>query len=129
MGKRSSHPRPAGKYNNRIIWYQGIKFDSQKERDRYIELEFLQRAGKIRDLQLQVKYELIPAQYENGKCVERACVYYADFDYYERRGDNSFTHIVEDVKGYRDPKSAAYAKFVIKRKLMRQIYNIAVREV
>lgn len=128
MGKRSSYPRPLGKCNNRIVWYQGIKFASQKERDRYIELEFLQRAGKIRDLQLQVKYELIPAQYDNGKCVERACTYYADFDYYEKH-DNSWTHVVEDVKGYRDPKSAAYAKFVIKRKLMRQLYGIAVQEV
>ena len=116
------------KFGNKKVIYQGIKFDSVKERDRYIELELLQRTGNISDLQMQVKYELIPAQYENGKCVERACIYYADFDYYENQ-DNSRVHIVEDVKGYRDPQSAAYAKFVIKRKLMRYIHGIAVREV
>ena len=37
--------------------------------------------------------------------------------------------VVEDVKGYRDPSSAAYAKFVIKRKLMLERYGIRVKEV
>lgn len=37
--------------------------------------------------------------------------------------------VVEDVKGYRDPASAGYAKYVIKRKLMLYRYGIRVREV
>lgn len=37
--------------------------------------------------------------------------------------------VVEDVKGYRDPSSAAYAKFVIKRKLMLERYGIQIQEV
>lgn len=37
--------------------------------------------------------------------------------------------VVEDVKGYRDPQSAGYAKFVIKRKLMLERYGIKVKEV
>ena len=42
------------------------------------------------------------------------------------RGGNQ---IVEDVKGYRDPQSAGYAKFVIKRKMFRWFYGIAIKEV
>ena len=42
----------------------GIEFDSRKEARRYQELLLLQRAGVIQDLKMQVKYILIPAQYE-----------------------------------------------------------------
>lgn len=104
--------------------YDGIEFDSRKEAARYAELVLLQKAGNISDLRLQVKYELIPAQYIDGKCAERAVSYKADFVYI-RDGET----IVEDVKGYKDPKSTAYAQYTIKRKLMLQKYGIRIREV
>lgn len=84
----------------------------------------LQRAGKISELRRQVKYELLPSQRLNGKCVERPLYYIADF-VYTQDGET----VVEDVKGYRDPASAGYAKYVIKRKLMLYRYGIRVREV
>lgn len=126
------------KCGNVKVTVDGIEFDSKKEARRYEELKLLQRAGKITDLQLQKEYELIPAQYETfqryGKsgirlrdgerCVERRCVYVADFAYIK-----DGQQIVEDVKGYRDPASAAYAKFVIKRKLMLWHYGIKIQEV
>lgn len=121
------------KYKNRKVLYNGMVFDSKKERDRYIELSLLEKAGKIENLKRQVDYLLIPAQFgmviddKGGRkrvCLERACNYVADFTYYE---DDKL--VVEDVKGYRDPKSTSYAKFVIKRKLMLFLFGISVREV
>ena len=52
------------KLNNQAVVIDGIKFQSQKEGNRYCELKLLQRAGEISDLELQKRYELIPAQYE-----------------------------------------------------------------
>ena len=108
------------KYGNiKTTTSDGITHDSIKEASRWCELKLLERAGKIRHLQRQVKYHLIPRQ--EG---EREVCYIADFVYQE---DGKL--VVEDVKGYRDPSSAGYAKFVIKRKLMLERYGIQIREV
>ena len=127
------------KYKNNAVELDGIKFDSKREARRYAELKLLERAGEITGLQRQVKFELIPAQYETverysdktGKklkdakrLLEKECSYIADFVYFI---DGQL--IVEDVKGYRDPQSAGYAKFVIKRKLMLYLHGIKIREV
>lgn len=131
----------AAKYNNKkVTTYEGITFDSQKEAHRYFELKLLQRAGKIKDLELQKVFELIPAQYEyyerygkkgqrlkDGKrCIEKQCVYKADFTYTDTATGKT---VVEDVKGYVDPSSAGFAKFVIKRKLMLYIHGIRIKEI
>ena len=126
------------KYGNRKTIVDGIEFDRAKEARRYGELKLLLRAGVIEKLELQKEFELIPAQYEtfprygktgkrlqDGKrCVEKSCVYKADFAYMQNG-----QQVVEDVKGYRDPQSAGYAKFVIKRKLMLWRFGIRVKEV
>lgn len=126
------------KLGNRKVTIDGIEFDSAKEGRRYSELKLLQRAGRIEQLELQKEFELIPAQYEtfprygktgkrlqDGKrCIEKSCTYKADFAYIQ-----DGQQIVEDVKGYRDPASAAYAKFVIKRKLLLWRYGIRIKEV
>ena len=126
------------KCGNIKVEVDGIKFDSKKEARRYSELTLLQRAGQISDLQLQREFELIPAQYETferygktGKrlqdgqrCIEKSCTYKADFSYMK---DGQL--VVEDVKGYRDPASAGYAKFVIKRKLMLWVHGIKITEI
>jgi len=114
----------------------GITFDSKKEARRYQELYFQQRAGEISDLELQRRFELIPAQYETyaryGKkgqrlkdgqrCIEKAVFYVADFTY-QKDGQM----IVEDVKGYKG--STAYALFAMKRKLMLYIHGIRIKEI
>lgn len=105
------------KYHNRKITVDGQKYDSVKEYSRYCELKLLERAGIITELTRQVKFVLIPAQYENGRCVERECSYYADFTY---REDGEF--IVEDVKGKRTKE------YIIKRKLMLKIYGYRIKE-
>ena len=130
--------RSTNKYYAEKVTIGDETFDSKKEARRWQELQLLLRAGKICNLRRQVKFVLIPAQYESypryGKkgqrlkdgqtCVEQACEYYADFVYLQ---DGHV--IVEDVKGFRDPRSAAYAKFVIKRKLMLERYGVKVKEV
>lgn len=108
------------KYHNKQTTFNGIEFDSKKEAQRYAELLLLQRAGEITDLQRQKKFLLIPSQRIDGKVVERECAYYADFVYYEKRSGNL---VVEDTKGMRTKD------YIIKRKLMLQIYGIQIKEV
>lgn len=111
------------KYKNRKITIDGITFDSKKEYNRYCELKLLERAGEISNLQRQVKFTLIPAQYYNGKCI-RATSYIADFTYFDY-GTNEL--VVEDVKGYK--QGQAYALFTMKRKMMLYMHGIMVREI
>lgn len=113
------------KYGNKKVTLDGIEFDSAKEARRYSELKLLERAGEISDLELQKEYELIPNQRgADGKIIERAVKYKADFVYKER-GET----VVEDVKGYRATNSVPYAKFVIKRKLMLYVHGIRIKEI
>lgn len=131
--KKAGEGKPSPrKYGNKKITVGGITFDSRREAKRYQELYFLQKAGKISDLELQKRFELIPAQYESferyGKkgqrlkdgriCVEKAVFYVADFCYVQ-----DGQKVVEDTKGVRTKD------YVIKRKLMRWVHGISVREV
>lgn len=128
----------ATKYKNTIITIGSKVFDSKKESKRWQELCLLQRAGQITDLQRQVKFVLIPTQYEKfpryskktGKrlkdgirTLEQECSYVADHVYKDINGK---LH-VEDVKGYKG--GGAYAVFSIKRKLMLYVHGIVVEEV
>lgn len=106
------------KYYNQKITVDGITFDSKKEYRRYRELCLMERAGEIDNLERQVKFELIPTQKKNGKVVERACSYVADFVYNEN-GEQ----VVEDTKGIRTES------YKIKRKMMRWLYGIEIKEV
>ena len=117
------------KYHSRKITRDGMTFDSMKEFRRWKELQLLERAGKIENLRRQVKFVLIPSQYEKkidaktgdvkitGQCIERECSYYADFVYIEH-GET----VVEDAKGL---KTDVY---IMKRKLMLEKYGIRIRE-
>ena len=120
------------KYQAIKCTYDGIQFDSRKEMRRYQELLLLQRAGAILNLRRQVKYILIPAQYETyeryGKkgqelkpgrrLLEKECSYIADF-VYEENGKE----IVEDTKGIKTKD------YIIKRKLLLFTHGIRVKEV
>ena len=108
--------RSKNKYRNNPIIIDGIRFDSTKEGHRWLELQTLQKAGVISNLQRQVKFELRPAFYDEGKKI-RAWVYQADFTYYEN-GE----YIVEDVKGVKTP---VYKE---KRNQMLYIYGIKIKE-
>ena len=83
------------KYHNKKTVADGIKFDSKLEAERYSQLKIMERAGVIRDLELQPEYELIPSFRKNGK-TWRKTVYKADFRYILCEDDKT---IIEDVKG------------------------------
>lgn len=84
------------KYGAKKTELDGIKFDSKKEAARYRELKLLERAGEIRDLRLQVPYELQPKFRKAGK-TWRSVTYVADFVYQTKDG----REVIEDVKGMR----------------------------
>ena len=83
------------KYHNTKTVADGIKFDSKLEAERYAQLKMMERAGVIRDLELQPEYELIPSFRKNGKTWRRT-LYKADFRYILAEDDS---YIIEDVKG------------------------------
>lgn len=94
-------------------------YASRKEYRRACELHIMQRAGLISDLREQVPYELIPAQRDaDGKLLERACTYVADFVYTDEHGNT----VVEDTKGVRTDV------YRIKRKLMLFRHGIIINE-
>lgn len=122
------------KYKNKKVIRDGMTFDSLKEYKRFLDLTMLEKAGKIQDLQRQVKFVLIPTQrefcneiykkgknkgcFKPGKLLEKECNYYADFVYLE-----AGKLVVEDAKGFRTKE------YRIKRKLMLKEYGIRIKEV
>ena len=97
---------------------------SKKERERAYELKLMEREGLIHNLSEQVRFVLIPAQYDNnGKMILQRAEYWADFTYYDNQGN----FIVEDVKGYKGGE--AYKLFLLKKKLMYREKNILIREI
>ena len=50
------------KYGNTKVTVDGHTFDSKREYNRYCELKLMERAGLIKDLEMQKKFELIPKQ-------------------------------------------------------------------
>ena len=129
--------RSSNKYHSRKITRDGMTFDSLKEYRKFRELSLLEKAGEISDLQRQVEFELIPAQYEEvptgevykrgerqGQpkmkrvCVEKSVKYIADFVYKE----NGKT-IVMDTKGVRTKD------YILKRKMLLYLNNIKIKEV
>ena len=128
--------KTGNKYHAKKVVTEEGTFDSKLEHSRWLELCLLERAGKIRDLQRQVRFELIPSQWENypryGKrgirlkdgqrCLERACDYVADFVYEDIEGQ---CVVVEDTKS----KATKTEAFRIKRKLMLSVHGIKVKEI
>lgn len=119
------------KYRNKKVTYNGMEFDSGKERDRYFELEVMQRAGQIRNLRRQVSFELVPHQklmvpvFGGGMRwhTEKAVKYIADFVYEDRSTGST---VVEDVKS---PITRKQPEYIIKRKLLLERFRIAIKEV
>lgn len=118
------------KYHARKVLYDGIWFDSGRERDRYIALMILQRGKYIQNLRRQVPFQLLPPIYEERvvqlktktkiekRLVQKGVNYIADF-VYERDGKT----IVEDTKGYRTKD------YILKKKMMRALLGIDINEI
>lgn len=119
------------KYHAKKVSIQGETFDSKREARRFLELQMMEKAGRISGLQRQKKFVLVPAQYEpdttgprggriKGKLLEREVAYYADFVYWDEEAKE---FVIEDTKGVRTPE------YIIKRKLMLWLNGYQIREV
>lgn len=107
------------KYHNKKVIYNGIKFDSKKERARFITLKQLEKAGIIKELELQKKF-LLQEGYTNAKGKKIRPIYYiADFFYYDCINNK---WVVEDTKGVRTEV------YKLKKKLFEYKYNLTIDE-
>ena len=102
------------KYNAKVVEFDGFRFASKKELKRYLELKMLEKAGKIKDLQLQPVF-LLQEGFKR-KITHRAITYRADFEYVDEKGNR----VVEDVKGVETPV------YQIKKKLFLKKYREVV---
>lgn len=107
-----SKPVSSKYYNRKTVTADGIRHDSKKEANRWMELKLLEKIGKIEGLRRQVKFEVIPPVGH-----DRGSYYIADFVYI-KNGET----VVEDCKGYRTEV------YRLKRKLMRWRYGIRIKE-
>lgn len=112
------------KYRNKPKVLNGIKFDSQKEARRYQELKLLERAGKIKDLEIQPKFSLVKGvKFTGDNRAKPDLRYFADFAYTDTRTGE---RVVEDVKSVVTKESTVYK---MKRHMMLAIHGIEVREI
>ena len=123
-------PKKGNKYKNEKVEFDGIKFDSKRERDRYMVLKDAERRGVISELKCQPKFTLIPAQYHEEekqlktkvkmvkKCDFLAITYTGDFQYVK---DGKV--VVEDVKGMVTPE------YKLKEKMMAYFHHIIIRRI
>lgn len=115
------------KFNARKTDVDGIIFDSGKEANRYAELKILERAGAIRDLELQPKFWLTcggkqllirSEGFPNG----RRAKFTADFAYVEAETGE---RVVEDVKS----DATALRDFKLRIAIVEAEYGVRVRKV
>ena len=92
------------KYHNTKVTYNGIKFDSKKERARFITLKKKKKAGIIKELELQPKFLLLDTIHYKGKTYPKT-YYKADFKYFDNEKGK---YIVEDVKSPITAKDKVY---------------------
>ena len=107
------------KYHNKKVEYDGYTFDSIREKNYYIKLKLLEKAGKIKELELQKEYELQPS-YKLGNKTSRKITYRADFTYKSTKDDK--LHVI-DVKGFRTEV------YRLKKKLFEYKYKIEIEEI
>lgn len=102
--------------------YRNQKTDgyaSKKEARRAAELKHLAQTGAVSDLREQVAYLIVPkAIGPDGRVIERAAHYVADFVYRDATG----REVVEDTKGMRTDV------YKLKRKLMLMVHGIRIVE-
>lgn len=167
----------SSKYHaKKVLSMDGIEFDSKLEAKRWDYLRDMEKQGRIRNLQRQVEFDIIPRQPKlairqlkrklkvEEKLGEYPVTYIADFvyeihyagplafdpqvdnlNYYTPRGDMVYyaqvsgviepepcatieqwsgpITVVEDTKGVRT------RDYILKRKLMRYMNNVAIREI
>ena len=102
------------KYNAKKTEFMGYKFDSRWEAERYGQLSSMVLAGVVKDLERQVKYDIIVND-------QKICRYIADFVYILVHENGSEEKIVEDAKGVQT------SDFKLKKKLMKAVFDIEIK--
>ena len=131
MEKLGGASKPSeSKYHNEPDSRGSLRFDSKKEAKRYDELMLLLKAGKIRNLRLQVQYTLQDSYITPEGVRVRAIRYVADFSYErptlpDRDGVVYWLPVVEDVKS----RATKTAQYEMKKKLLLERFNISITEV
>lgn len=133
FGNRFGKREKGKKYNNTKVEYDGIKFDSKKEMQRYLVLKTAEENGLISNLQLQVRFELIPAVKEEyiehlktkdkikTRTLQLPITYTCDFQYI-KDGET----IIEDIKA--SPKMLP-KEYTLKKKMMFALKGVKIKEV
>jgi len=115
--------KSASKYRNKKVDYDGITFDSIKEKNRYVELKEMEAKGVIQDLKTQQRFNLYTPKIDMDTLeilgMEKDGWYVADFVYYIEKFNQT---VVEDVKGFRTPE------YKRKKKRLKIQFNIDILE-
>ena len=116
------------KYFSKQVRNQYGEFDSETEFNRYLYLKHLEDVGEIRDLQRQVRFEIIPKLIKNvevqlktkvkivQRVEEKAAHYTCDFTYIEKGGK----YIIEEQKSQGTLLARDYP---LRKKLIKQIIH------
>lgn len=99
MGRQAPIKKPA-KYRNKKVFFDGIKFDSIREFERWQELKLLERAKVISGLVHQHRIKLTCGGHPVLSKKGRQLSYVVDFTYWDHEKDRQR---FEDVKGYNTP--------------------------
>lgn len=97
------------KFGAKKTEYKGIVYDSKWEAERAYQLDMLERAGKISNLERQVRFILQDGYINNKGQKIRPISYIADFVYIDGKGKR----VVEDTKS----PATRTAEYRIKKKI------------
>lgn len=112
------------KYHNIKTIRNGVLYDSKKESVRASELELMQKAHLIKELERQKRFELQPKFIDNLGKTQRKIEYICDFYYYDNEKN---TYVAEDVKSIATRQDKTYR--LKKKMFMYQYPNIQFKEI
>lgn len=111
------------KYGAKPVTVDGIRFASTKESRRYKELCLLQRAGAIKELEMQPLFPIVVRSlYVPDAPPVHVGSYRADFRYIDT---STGATVIEDVK-HAETRTTAYR---LRKRLVEAIHGIQIREV
>lgn len=113
--------RHLSKYRAKPCRIDGVRFASQREGARYLDLRLLEKAGEIRGLEFQPVFPLSVIRASNGEVVDVGR-YTADFAYFDVRQGK---RVIEDVKS-KPTRTTAYR---LRKRIAEAVHGISITEV
>jgi len=120
MGQMPARSKYGAKKVRSMFKGKPVTYDSQAEARRGAELELLEQAGEIHDLERQVPFTLLPINLALG--YKRPLTYISDFVFWRKGADPMGSYTVLDVKGH------ATEVYKIKKRLLQQLHGIRITE-